>query len=324
MTFHQIAQSIRNGKMTLEHQGHWGCSDVKQYEKVKTDIFERILEKYDDDLEKSKGSYDGKWSSQPNEKRAQKDIDKDMRDFYSRDLDRDYSIEFRGDLSHIRYEYTCFHCGERIFFYAPEPDKLVAFTSYKGYTNGVQKPCILPRHDPYEGTIKVDSDMIFTNYFGDGNAPHLSADTPSELETGKRDWSEEYSLNASIGRIRIADFKSKILNVAYGQMGNMSIGVYVNDTGTKIILDNPWDNEIEGFTKIGDNISLSVWRYEATDMTTLKLDNSNYDEFIKKSDERYLDIIRVPVKHGIWKFTHYYDACEDSKHYAVFELDIKK
>lgn len=119
-----------------------------------------------------------------------------------------------------------------------------------------------------KGEINVESDLVFANYMND-----LKADTPKEKE-----YSDEYNLCKFYGRRRITEWKAKNQNVAYGQMGNMGLSVYVNKEKDHIILTESYiESDIKvkklkdmGMKKHGDNISLSVWRWEATDVNTRK------------------------------------------------------
>ena len=59
------------------------------------------------------------------------------------------------------------------------------------------------------------------------------------------------------------------------------------------------------------DISLSVWRWEATDIKTLKKAGLSITNLMKDAKDKYKDIVRFPVEHGIWEFTHYYDTSSD-------------
>lgn len=168
MNWHQIAEKIKTGTLNLEHQNHWGCSNPTAIKKIQADIFERILDDYHHTLEYANGKGDNTW----NQDGAQDyDIDWNtrMRDHYNRYLICDYSNVWKSggqeDLLPLKTQFVCFHCGQKIFFYCPDDTKIVAYTDYVGYRDGVSKPCVFPTFRPYGGVINIQSDLIVANRF---------------------------------------------------------------------------------------------------------------------------------------------------------------
>jgi hypothetical protein len=80
--------------------------------------------------------------------------------------------------------------------------------------------------------------------------------------------------------------------------------------------------------RTGKNISLSVWRWEATDAKTLeKAAGKKLKDVVNEMKEDYKDVVKVPVKRGIWEFVHYYDTTSDPENddelFIYAELKLK-
>jgi len=66
--------------------------------------------------------------------------------------------------------------------------------------------------------------------------------------------------------------------------------------------------QLKGFKKLGE-ISLEMWRWEATDLNTLtqeKLDKMKEEEYPQ-------DIVEIDVEHGTWEFEQFYGVRERKK-----------
>jgi len=141
---------------------------------------------------------------------------------------------------------------------------------------------------------------------------------------------EEYSRKFNIctlrGKKNIIEYMRSTYNCAYGQMGNMGIGIYANKDRDHVILTHcciesdahtDWLSE-NGFEEIGE-VSCRVWRFEATDKNTLY--KFGYDV-----DNEIDDTVIVPIKSGKWKMNHYYtvtkcpEPVEGLKIYSEFKL----
>lgn len=154
--------------------------------------------------------------------------------------------------------------------------------------------------------------FIITNHFGKN-------DDIYDPEDGRIGYE---SINALSGRIKMAEVLAE-KNIAYAQMGNMSINVYVNESGTEIIIGDEYYYDgnqefirsFEGFKRIG-YISLSVWRWQAADKEILKGFNYPIPENLKEDDivdHEHMDYALLNIKPGRWKIEHFYDVrgCED-------------
>lgn len=172
--------------------------------------------------------------------------------------------------------------------------------------------------------------LVFANYFKTAN------DTPK---------GEEYSdpsLNSLIGRNKRMLYLAE-QGFGFGQMGNMSVSIFVNPKGDIIIGDEiamveeticdkeaylngeygkpPKEEDIkrcqkeiadgkaymkiieEGQYKYIDDISLSVWRWMCADKKTLKALKEP-----KFAD--HMDVVKVKVEPGRYKLEHYYDLID--------------
>lgn len=170
--------------------------------------------------------------------------------------------------------------------------------------------CELENVKPFVGKITINSNLIVANYFNNV-VPELS-----DVEQ-----CEKYYINILKGRYNLAEYMS-FHNVAYGQMGNMSIGVFVHPDKKSIIIGDhfyseeldDYTNEIEGHIYKG-SVCLDVWRWEATDLNTIGDNQYNVDNSVE-----------CDVEHGVWRFEHFYDMhreneCEDeSPIYSKFTL----
>lgn len=155
-------------------------------------------------------------------------------------------------------------------------------------------------------------ELIITNHFGKEDSIYDPEDDRMEYD----------SINSISGRMEMAKILAE-KDIAYAQMGNMPINVYVNEAGTEIIIGDEYyfDGDFEhirsfeGFKKIG-YISLSVWRWQAADKEVLNRFNYPIPENLKMGevvDHEYMDYALLKVKPGKWKIEHFYDVrkCED-------------
>jgi hypothetical protein len=312
MKIREICELVKEGKITLNEAGHSTNLNLK-----------RFIDCYNDHIEKENGKYDGKWNGV---------TDEVMREHFKHTLDRE--VEQEDSLTFFSEQY-CFGCGQRLKLVLTG-DKLQLrqyFEYNKEYptksqflNHPIDYVCPFSEIKPFTGEINVSSDLVFANYFDDCNF----GDAPE----GKQ-YSDEWSLNCVAGRYRIAEYKAK-QNIAYGQMSNMSIGIYVNKDRDSVIVGpayHPADYEeyesdeeyqkaaskpvFPGYKQVNKNIDLTVWRWEAADFKTIK-------ESYKKDE-----MIRLKVKHGTWLFQHNYDTLRkglDEKDigYVFAKFDLKK
>jgi hypothetical protein len=191
-------------------------------------------------------------------------------------------------------------------------------------------------------------EIIIANFFDDRKPNKEKPEKRSdydEIFEPKDKYAEEFSLNSNLGRRNLADHYANNWNIGYGQMGNMSIDIYVNNSGTGIYvvataieeLDTEYAEEEYGeeavkiYKKFKDQvdiselkhqgtISLSMWRWMAADKSLLDKHKIPYE--VCKDDRAYIDdeVLLTKVKSGKWKITHYYDVeGRDSYLYSKME-----
>lgn len=311
MKVRDICEKVERGDIVLVCAGH-------QY----NDHLKRFINEYKTKLANSLGAADGKWENSRNE-----DIDLinlRMRNFYSNLLDLE--VQENESLSYSMEPIKCFGCGQSLSwvlsgnsliprqYYKIRSGKVV----YKQHSAGYRCPYEDPK--PLTGEIEINSKMIFSNYF------RGFEDCPDRFK-----YTDEWSLNFLIGRENITKYKAE-RNIAYGQMENMSIGVYVNKERTSIIIGpsyNPseWDDYeseedyekackepiFENYELIG-TISCGVWRWECSDLNTVKND---YQIILDEG----LDLVEIDVPYGKWAFEHYYGYTQE-KGYIYSKLDL--
>lgn len=184
----------------------------------------------------------------------------------------------------------CYRCGERLELSLC--GNLLKFNRIIGTDtcHPDSYRCEFENLKPFVGTININSNLIIANYF-----KNIVPEPSKEDEYGK------YYLNVFKGRYSLAEYMA-VHNVAYGQMGNMSIGVFVHPNKKSIIIGNSYYedegddiNEIEGHFYEG-SICLDVWRWEATDLNTIG--DNGYNEH---------NSVECDVEHGVWQFEHFYD-----------------
>lgn len=174
----------------------------------------------------------------------------------------------------------------------------------------------------YEQVFSFEKELIFTNAFRNEEGSYLLEDCKEEDK-----YKNNFSLNNFTGVENIIKYKHKEQNVLFGPMSNMSIQIYSNTDNSEIIVTCPYleersyDESIaektlkylkdNNFRKVGNEISLSVWRYEMSDVKTL-----NSYNYIKKENDVSIDIGQ---EKNNYKYTHYFDAY--SFGYNFNELD---
>lgn len=162
--------------------------------------------------------------------------------------------------------------------------------------------------------IEIPSgNLVFKNYF----SKEKIYEFPKNIN-----FLNNNSINSTLGRKSLMQYLST-MNIGYGQMGNMSVTIFVKLDGSEIIIGtdctyNEKDGEIivkhKGYKKVG-KISLSVWRWMCGDVDILR----QHKEPISKELEilinnpkqvystHYEDELLVKVKSGKWVIEHYYE-----------------
>jgi len=294
MRFQEIAEKVKDGSIVLDTQGH----NINPL---------RFIEDCDDTVALANGSNDGNWRNVS---------DAQMRSHYQLLLDKQVQEGDEVKENWASDGVFCFNCGRHLKWVF-DGDRL----TLRGYFDPEKREhlkvpldtlCELHEPRPLTGSINVQSPLIFANIF------RIVDDCPKDKK-----YTEDWSLNAIRGRINVTKYKAD-QNVACGQMGNMSVGIYTHpNDSTSIIMgccykqDQIFDNMsqeeyndltedqkeeyglIEGHEKIGE-LCLDVWRWEAADLNTIG--DTRYKEVKSKQDT-----VKLNVPHGTWDFEHYYD-----------------
>jgi hypothetical protein len=225
--------------------------------------------------------------------------------------------------------YYCWDCGEETDIILLD-EKTVCLSNRKDWwtlTDGMDweqrtnfqikidqmNPCPI-NPDAINGiktSIRIESgDLIFANHFG-------KVDALYEFE-GK----EYHSINGLLGRIELAEQLAK-KDIGYGQMGNMSVNIYLRKDGKEVIIGDSYYidakgkekyRKFNGFKELG-NIPLSVWRWQCADRKVLEKYEYPLPELKKNSqmiDEEYRDWVLAEVVPGKWKIEHYFDTSDCS------------
>lgn len=323
MRIQEIFQKVKSGEMILDPAGH-----------SFNDNFLGVLQRY---VDNANGAGDGGWRISDDE--SVEEVNRCMRDHFQRILDFDIKQE-----QHIGNDTSqdCFHCGQRLGW-TLTGDKLQLRNYHQKNSNAtfgelinhpIDYRCPWETIKPFCYDISVNSKLVFVNFF------RFSDDTPE----GKK-YFNEYCVNYVQGRYNITQYKASC-NVAYGQMTNTSIGVYLNDDKTSVIVgpsyhpaevkDFETEREFEeaiskplfeGYKMMG-TICLDVWRWEATDIDTIEKNGCS----IKSLEDERRDLVLLDVKHGVWSVQHNYDVissdpdrnAEEKFGYIYSKFDFKK
>lgn len=316
MKVSEILEKIISGEMVLETAGHEAYAMNKEV----------VINSYKRCLEFANGKGDGTWNKH-NKKGDLVTSDERMREHYQDKLD----MEIEEDEPIVC---SIFNSTERLFW-TLTGNKLQVRTYLSNKKEHRENPfvnhpidyvCPYSVHKPNFGEITVKSKLLISNFF------RKFSDEPE----GEK-YSQKYSLSSLSGQEAITAYKATHHNVAFGQMSNMSIGVFINKAKDSIIIGpgfhpaemKDYDNDedyyeeikkpiFEGYELVG-TISLGVWRWEATDLNTLG--KEEYKELKNKTE-----VIELDVPHGTWSFQHnfnfdkYEDGSEENLVYAKLEL----
>ena len=282
------------------------------------------------------------------------DIDKELA-YYKNGLKsfEERKIKETGQIDWMNSrEFYCFKCGMKLDYILLDEN-----TIGLGATTSMNKEdiwdCTCPFKDGAKGHsyyITVPTgELVFANYFDD-RKPYTEADKDCdcyansdrkemEIFEPKDKWNGELSLNTHAGRIGLMNHYSSKHNIAFGQMGNMSVGIYIKKgKKDRIVISSAYlsdrvesdDKELasksEKFLKeyrLLGCISLEVWRWMAADMSILKK-NKIPIKLAKKGDYGDENIL-VKVKKGKWKVAHQFrtDDCDQDKdlEYSILEFE---
>jgi len=210
----------------------------------------------------------------------------------------------KSNLPYTRFKIPCFLIND-VGIFIDDEIKTIKFHRYDWCDESPVYNHLEIDHDIAEvttGSFAIPSGLLFlTNNFSEKINP--------EPEYG------QFNINYYQDRKRITKWYLENNQIAYGQMGNMSLNVYYNENTNHIILGRNLDcledktkegkryrKLLKGYNDMGD-ISLSMWRWEAADSQTV-LSQSTFAE------EK--EIIQIPVDGTIARFEHYYGTLNES------------
>jgi len=259
-------------------------------------------------------------------------------------IDHNFEIgDYFVGLSDI-YCFDCEDCGKRLYI-SPTSENSVSLIDidyinsecerqgFKKYypvkvdVNLIPECSIKPLRESGKllSEINVPSgELLFTNFFKEKN-----------IYTMPGEYSTENSIQSIRGRNNLMQYLSA-QNIGYGQMSNMSVNVFVNNTGDEIIIGvecgyneeyGEFDISHEGFTNYG-SISLDVWRWMCGDIQILKEHGEKIPNDIipnNKVKNKYVKYILTTVKPGIWVIEHFFDFVVDDNEPEIYsKLYLKK
>ena len=352
MTILDFIQSIKDGKVSFNWNGHNSSYDkpmkseyaINQFKQYGTSIRAECIYRFVESLESSIGLiFDMAERYVPAEgvKSTPEEIAR-MQEWYKKDVERIRTMDVKFPTIYLVFgttEYHCFSCGKRLIFRANSPtDVQVIEHRYHNPENKWlggkfipdDSPC--PFKDgvpPTEAVINVPTGrLVFVNFFGN-----------YEEHDPKRE--HEYSLNHDAGRMKLAEYYATKHNIGFGQMGNMSVGVYCNKQTNRIWIATPydpkeqeilqegekgyeeWKKECEQFdemtvknkAKFRGSISCEVWRWMCCDAKFI-------DKKYWKPKDYSDDPIVVRVQPGRYKIRHMYRS--DTEHSEVVYSTLER
>lgn len=312
MNLKELLEGLKNGTVTIDTKGH-----------LVNPIIDDLEDDINNDLDFIKEMESGEYVEYTTKQKQTKEQCEGMIKFVGDRLERDLLIG--GYIN--QPDIYCFDCGERLRLILINENtvSLVSPTEYrdnrtlteeKRYIMDVTKISDCKARELRESgkmvsEIDVPSGkLLFTNFFKQDKI----YDFPEEVNS----YDAEHSINSIQGRNNLMQYLAT-QNIGYGQMGNMSVNVFVKDSGDEIIIGTDYhyndedDEEItiehEGFTNLG-SISLSVWRWMCGDIEVLKGHGEKLPKKLKVNtciEDDYKDYILTDVKPGRWQIEHYYD-----------------
>lgn len=274
---------------------------------------EDILKKdYEHNLSYANGGGDGTWSSR--EGKTAEETDEGMREFYQRRLDR--NVDGLHEWWDYDREITCDCCGEKLLW--TFKDGKITFNYHLDikadpmWVESSQR-CKYETPEPIKASVELEKKIKFANFFA-------SVEDAPEGKQHKK----EFSLSTTKGQVNVTNFK-QANNVAFGQMGNMSVAVLINKAKDHIVVVDPWRDEPEyedsfpykDYKQVGDNLSLCVWRWEAMNSSQVT------KEDIERLDDGNLEYFDVSIKPGTWEVIHYYETNTCPHPWVYSELKLK-
>ena len=210
-------------------------------------------------------------------------------------------------------EMYCFECGRNLPYVLKDSKTIsLGLTWEQEKNNEMDNTCPMKdKGKSFSFEIKVTSGkLVFANYFDD----RKTDDQGNKVEIFEPEdrWSDKWSLNSALGRMNITRHYAEQHNIAYAQMGNMSIAVFVNKAHDGIIIGDTERRRIQKHTYV-DEISLSVWRWMATDLAVLEKHG------IAPGEES----IVLDVPNGIYRVTNYYEFFDSYRESPIYSTLVR-
>lgn len=333
MNYLQLEEGLRTGSITLDLKSH-RCNPIPEQ------VSRYVNQKQDWIKELETGSY-----IDHDKKMWDKKHCDDMIKYLNHMLENN---EEPGEYFHDN-EIYCFDCGERHHLTVVD-EKTVSLLSYSDFDKkrkekGFDRLDFSFRYDTADipecpakqlveakkmvSEINVPSgELLFTNFFKDEKIYEFPKDV--------NQYDAVHSICGLIGRFNLMQYLAT-QNIGYGQMGNMSVNVFVNKKGDEIIIGNDYGYDSEkdreytikhkGFKNLG-SISLSVWRWMCGDLEVLRGHGEVLPDNLvmnKQTENDYKDYILTKVIPGTWVIEHYYDLqVEDDDDRIYSKLYLKR
>lgn len=346
-TLKELHDNIKADKVTVDVKGHFNETPNSADYYIK-----RIKENIIDEYERTVKLCDPKeWDSLDDGKKTKEEV-AERRIEMGKYMEKKLAMGFSTAYPSIRdsSDYTCPTCGNRHNIMIVDAHNITLAPSYSDREKGnIDATCVFAKGlKPKVANITLTSgQLVFGNYFRVKDQER-HADTifdPQEKDNGKP--YDYYGLCSQLGRENLMHRLAED-NIGYGQMGNMSVSIFINPTKDKIIIGDGYQTYEEddtlnpdyvkakegGFVMVGE-ISLSVWRYMFADLDVLKAANADIDmegsDFthilsdLSNASDNYSGYIMIDVPAGDWVLTHYYDNTPDPEDgrlfvYATFDL----
>ncbi len=348
-TIDEVVQGLEDGSFTIDTKGHnsgWNGDAVYFVEEVR----DRVIQLRDDAKERSVLSFweDGRAKRDKGKKKTTKEMADELAtsgrlvETYTR-----FSTEKLRNNSTLGAmdspEMHCHNCGEKHRLIIRDKVITMAPTYHQEKEGIIDTTCTFADGIPTK-VVNLDipsGDIVFQNYFRVKDQDR-NDDTVYDPKEGKYG---ELSVCDHQGRTNLMNKLAKN-GVGYGQMGNMSLSLYINPERDKIILGDCYPDDDceatpdpeytkamkEGYKAYG-MLSLGVWAYYCVDRSKMIEYNTEelekgYNTIIESKDgenEDYGEQLIANVKKGTWTLTHYYDNTPDPESgrlfkYATLEL----
>lgn len=346
----EIIEGLNNGTIKIDAKGH-----NISYAKGNNDYFINEIKKYVEELlpqaiERSKPEFwlEKKDPTNKTEEEIASDLStsNSLAEIYTKLQTRKFRPYERIGAMGSSREFYCHNCGDRHDLMIVNANTIALAPTYDQKQAGNLDAVCMFADGLKPKVVELDmpsGDIVFANYFMvEGQDRH--EDTVYDPKEDKYD---QYSVSDHRGRTNRMN-KLAESGIGYGQMGNMSIGIYVNKQRNKIIIGDSYpEDEVgeinldyrqakkDGFIYCG-SISLGVWAYYLVDRENMVKYNTAPVEggwrkdiesknLTKDNKDGYYDRIIANVQKGKWRLTHYYDVTpdpEDGRLFKYAELEL--